>query len=68
MIIADRVAAVITDHRQTQSHAEELVRLQEFLCRMKEAGVAKTREYDLPQPDTVGRSGVEKFQNRPIQF
>lgn len=43
------------ESRATQD-AEELVRLQQFLNEMKLAGVVKTREYDLPQPDTVGHS------------
>jgi hypothetical protein len=38
----------------------ELARLQQFFTKMKDAGVAKTREYDLPQPDTIGRSVVEQ--------
>jgi len=35
--------------------AKELERLTSFLEEMKAAGVAKTRKYDLPQPDTIGR-------------
>lgn len=38
---------------------EELARLQRFLTEMKDAGVAKTREYDLPRPDTIGRATIE---------
>lgn len=36
--------------------AAELARLQQFLTEMKTAGVAKTREYNLPQLDTIGRA------------
>ncbi|MDX2206454.1 MAG: hypothetical protein SFU57_02310 [Gemmatimonadales bacterium] len=36
----------------------ELARLQQFFAAMKTAGIAKTREYDLPQPDTIGRAAV----------
>lgn len=66
MDIADRVTELIAECNQPQP--EDLLRLQEFLSRMKAAGVAKTREYDLPQPDTVGRTLVEQFQNRTSQF
>jgi len=38
---------------------EELVRLQRFFREMKDAGVARTREYNLPPPDTIGRSMLQ---------
>jgi|CXWL01.1.fsa_nt_gi hypothetical protein len=68
MHIADRLIEAIETHKAAASDPEELVRLQEFLCRMVAAGVAKTREYDLPQPDTLGRTTVESFHHKAYQF
>lgn len=68
MKIADRMIEAIEAHKAGASDADELVRLQDFLCRMVAAGVAKTREYDLPQPDTLGRTTVGEFQHKPFQF
>jgi hypothetical protein len=42
---------------------EELARLQEFLLRMKNAGIAKTQEYNIPRPDTIGRT-LANFQRK----
>ncbi len=66
MTIADRMIAAMETHKATSTKQEELVRLQDFLSRMIAAGVAKTREYDLPQPDTLGRAALEKFQIKTI--
>ena len=67
MNIADRVSAALVSHKKTELLSDELERLQNFLSLMKAAGITKVQEYDLPQPDTLGRAIVEKFQNRPIQ-
>ena len=62
MPITDRVEKALIEHQAKCPDTEELARLQEFLQRMKAAGVAKIREYDLPQPDTLGRALVERFR------
>ena len=56
MKITDRLEDLLAQHPKQHSDSKELARLQEFFERMKKAGVAKTREYDLPPPDTLGRS------------
>jgi hypothetical protein len=45
---------------------EELARLESFFRAMKAAGVARTREYDLPPLDTIGRSVLQTMR-RPSQ-
>jgi hypothetical protein len=60
----ERGSNAIVGYEATSSDPAELVRLQEFLQRMKDSGVAKTREYNLPPPDTLGRTMVEKEQNK----
>ena len=60
MSINERIQKSIAEYEATRSDSTELIRLQEFLQRMKDAGVAKTREYNLPPPDTLGRTMVEK--------
>jgi hypothetical protein len=59
MDVTDRVKKVLTDFSALSPNHAELIRLEEFLRKMKEAGVAKTREYDLPLPDTLGRALVD---------
>ncbi len=59
MQVTERVKKTLAKYQETSPDAEDLARLQEFLQRMKDAGVAKTREYDLPQPDTLGRALVK---------
>ena len=68
MKIADRVSEAIAARKIEASHPDELVRLQEFLSKMIAEGVAKTREYDLPQPDTLGRTALENFQHKPNEL
>ncbi|MCY4546670.1 MAG: hypothetical protein OXD39_15695 [Gemmatimonadetes bacterium] len=53
MSIIDKVKDA-SEHHNPNSR-EDLQRLEEFYDRMKEAGVAKTQTYKLPQPDTIGR-------------
>lgn len=60
MAIDERVRTLLADYPPHSSNAGELARLQEFLQRMKEAGIARTREYDLPRPDTLGRFAEER--------
>lgn len=59
MSIVDDVKKATGEFPAATGDPEELARLQEFLLQMKEAGVAKTREYDLPRPDTIGRALVD---------
>jgi hypothetical protein len=63
MKVIDRVKEALSEHHASCPDTEELTRLQEFFQRMKDAGVAKTQEYDLPQPDTLGRAQVESFRS-----
>ena len=60
MQVIERVKKAVTEYPVSSKNQEELARLQEFLQRMKDAGIARTREYDLPQPDTLGRALVAK--------
>ena len=64
MQVTDRLQRVLTAFPAKSTDAMELARLQEFLQRMKEAGIARTRDYDLPQPDTLGRALVERKRAR----
>lgn len=64
MKITERVHNAIAGYEATSSEPVELVRLQEFLQRMKAAGVAKIKEYNLPPPDTLGRTMVEREQTK----
>lgn len=59
MEVAERIKKALDDHQKAPTDPEELARLQEFFQRMKEAGIAKIRDYDLPLPDTIGRALVE---------
>jgi len=56
MQLVDQLKKTLKDCPVVSSDLEELARLQQFLQRMKDAGVARTREYDLPLPDTIGRT------------
>ena len=60
MQVIERVKKTLTEYPDISSKPEELARLQEFLQRMKAAGVARTREYDLPLPDTLGHALVQR--------
>ena len=64
MGIVDQLERTLEDFPASSSNPEELARLQEFLQRMKDAGVARTREYDLPPPDTIGRALVKTRQDK----
>lgn len=58
--VVDGVRDLLGGFSKTSPDPSELERLQNFLQRMKEAGVAKTREYNIPRPDTLGRAFVER--------
>jgi hypothetical protein len=64
MDLSDRVKKSLADYPEFCSSPDELTRLEEFLKKMKEAGIAKTREYDLPLPDTLGRAFVMHGQKQ----
>lgn len=55
MAIVDDLRKVLDDFPQQHLEKARLAELRAFLDEMKAAGIAKTREYDLPRPDTVGR-------------
>lgn len=63
MLIIEELKKALDRFPQVTPDPEELARLQRFLAEMKAAGIAKTREYDLPQPDTIGRAA----RNLPIR-
>jgi hypothetical protein len=65
MKIADRVKQAVEEHRAC--NPEDLARLERFFSEMKALGVAKAPKYDLPLPDTLGRTLVENVQNKPRQ-
>lgn len=54
MALVDEVSKVLAEFRPDPE--QRLESLQNFLEKMKAAGVAKIRQYDLPRPDTIGRS------------
>jgi hypothetical protein len=58
MDILEQLKKELADFPSGSKNPEDLARLQEFLERMKKAGIARTREYDLPPPDTLGRNLV----------
>ncbi len=62
MSITKRVEDVL-DQVPAMAREPELARLRAFFEEMKEAGVARTPEYDLPLPDTLGRSGSTRFSD-----
>ncbi len=64
MDVTDRVMKALTDFPEHSTKPEELSQLEDFLKKMKEAGIARTREYDLPLPDTLGRAFVEPMQKQ----
>ena len=60
MQVDERVKKALAEYPRASQDRGELARLQEFFQRMKDAGVARTREYDLPLPDTLGRAMVAR--------
>lgn len=56
MTLVEKLKKTLAAFHDGTSDAAELARLQQFLSEMKAAGVAKTRAYDLPRPDTIGRA------------
>ncbi len=63
MLVVEELKKMLARFPQVTPDPAELSRLQQFLAEMKMAGIAKTREYDLPQPDTIGRAA----RNLPIR-
>lgn len=55
MSVVDDIQKLLSTFKPDQGRAEELKRLGDFLNHMKAEGIATTREYDLPQLDTIGR-------------
>ena len=55
MPIVDDVRKTLAQFPSITRNPEDLARLQQFFNQMKDVGVAKTREYDIPRPDTIGR-------------
>ena len=58
--IIDRVQEAVAAFEVRTPDPEELHRLRSFYDRMKRAGIATTREYDLPQLDTIGRTAFAR--------
>jgi hypothetical protein len=63
MPVVEELKKALATFPQITPDPAELARLQQFLAEMKTAGIAKTREYDLPQPDTIGRAA----RNLPLR-
>lgn len=55
MATVDDLRKVLADFPQQAPDQGRLAELRAFLEEMKAAGIATTREYDLPRPDTIGR-------------
>ncbi len=53
--LVERLQETLADFEARTTDAGELERLRSFYERMKRDGIASTREYDLPQLDTIGR-------------
>ena len=56
MELTERVKQVSREYPKGNSNPSELLRLQRFILRMKDAGILRTGEYNLPLPNTLGRS------------
>jgi hypothetical protein len=56
MPVVEELKKALAGFPEIAPNPAELVRLQQFLAEMKTAGIARTREYDLPLPDTIGRA------------
>jgi hypothetical protein len=65
MKIDERVKTTLEGFPKSSRDDGELTRLQNFLQQMKDAGIARTREYDLPQPDTLSRPLITRAR-RPF--
>ena len=63
MSIDKKVVSLAEAFREARADDKELRRLEEFLMRMREAGIASQRRYDLPQLDTVGRHLVAQSED-----
>jgi len=63
MAIVDDLKKTLAEFPSVTPDAGDLARLQQFFERMKALGVAKTREYDIPRPDTIGRALVNTRRN-----
>ena len=68
MQVNERVKKVLAQYPATSQDQGELARLLEFFQRMKDAGVARTRQYDLPQPDTLGRTLVAREKKWGLEW
>lgn len=58
MPIIDDLKKTLAEFPSVTPNPEDLARLQQFFYQMKEVGIARTREYDIPRPDTIGRALV----------
>lgn len=56
MSVVEELEQLLQSFQPKPDRAEELKRLSEFFETMKARGLASTREYDLPQLDTIGRT------------
>lgn len=63
MPIRDDLKKALAEFPSVTPDAADLARLQQFFERMRVLGVAKTREYDIPPPDTIGRALVNTQRN-----
>lgn len=58
MNIVEKIQQTLNEYPADSNNQEELLRLQDFLHKMEEAGIARKRQYDIPLVDTLGRSLV----------
>lgn len=64
MAIDERLIKALGDVRGSVRDVQALEDLEAFYARMREAGIAKQRPYDIPQLDTVGRRvPVQELRN-----
>lgn len=54
----ERLKKLLEEHPCDNEISIELSKLQDFLNEMKEAGVVVDQQYNLPQPDTIGRNAT----------
>jgi len=55
MPIVHDLKKTLAEFPSVTPNPEDLARLQQFFNQMRDIGIAKTREYDIPRPDTIGR-------------
>lgn len=67
MTMVEDLKKTLVEFPKSTSNVADLARMQQFFKEMKEAGIAQTREYGLPQPDTIGRVAEKPMFNETLK-